>query len=524
MKGFGTGLIWGGLFGVAGLVIVSEVSPMPGEAARGAVVEEAMQAPAALPATEPSVAPEEPIATPPAAEPEEANADAPAEGNASAPAQENDAVPPEAEPVPSAAEITAPAGSEFLRPAPDSEPTAPASASDIATGTAPVVQAPAEAPAAPTASPEAAAAPRLDLAVPASPVVPDTPAEAPVIAALDDNRIGGGQAADAPPPPSAEVTPPPAELPPPPPLTPEEEALVETAPEILPEGDGAVLPADAPLAPDAPLPDGMGAEGEPPQAGFSGEVDGVTVGRLPRIGDAPAAEVADEAVDPNDLTPLKRYARPFENPDGKPVYAIVLVDTGEPELDRAKLAALPFPVTFALDPALPNVAELAAPYLEAGQEVVMLASSIPQGATAADLEVTFGAHAAALPQAVAVLDLPEGGFQNDRPLATQVIPIVRDQGRGLLTFDQGLNPADQVASRDGVPAATIFRRLDAEDEPAAAVRRYLDRAAFKAAQDGRVVVLGSTRPETIAALMEWSLEGRASTVALGPVSAAMTAE
>ena len=65
-------------------------------------------------------------------------------------------------------------------------------------------------------------------------------------------------------------------------------------------------------------------------------------------------------------------------------------------------------------------------------------------------------------------------------------------------------------------AATVFRALDAENEPAAAIRRYLDRAAFKAAQDGRVVVVGKTRPETIAALMEWSLEGRAGVSRLHP--------
>ena len=38
------------------------------------------------------------------------------------------------------------------------------------------------------------------------------------------------------------------------------------------------------------------------------------------------------------------------------------------------------------------------------------------------------------------------------------------------------------------------------------------RAAFKAAQEGRVTVVGSTRPETVAAIMEWSIEGRASSV------------
>ena len=137
-----------------------------------------------------------------------------------------------------------------------------------------------------------------------------------------------------------------------------------------------------------------------------------------------------------------------------------------------------------------------------------------RGATAADLEQTFQANAATLPETVAVLDLAVGGFQDDRPLATLVVPAIGAQGRGVLTYDRGLNAADQVARREGVPSAVAFRDLDAEGEDAQKIRRYLDRAAFKAAQEGRVVVVGSTRPETIAAVMEWTVEGRASSVAL----------
>jgi uncharacterized protein len=154
----------------------------------------------------------------------------------------------------------------------------------------------------------------------------------------------------------------------------------------------------------------------------------------------------------------------------------------------------------------------------------MLATGIPEGATPADLEQTFQAHAAALPEAVAVIDLADAGFQNDRQLATQLVPILAAQGRGLLTWDKGLNAADQVARREALPTAMVFRSLDAEGEDAAVIRRYLDRAAFKAAQEGAVTVVGQARPETVAALLEWAVEGRASTVALAPVSAVLTGQ
>jgi len=101
------------------------------------------------------------------------------------------------------------------------------------------------------------------------------------------------------------------------------------------------------------------------------------------------------------------------------------------------------------------------------------------------------------------------------------VPIIKDQGRGLVTFDAGLNAADQVARREDVAAAVIFRDLDGAGEDTPLIRRYLDRAAFKAAQEGRVVVVGTTRPETIAALIEWSIEGKGAAVALAPITAVL---
>jgi hypothetical protein len=115
-----------------------------------------------------------------------------------------------------------------------------------------------------------------------------------------------------------------------------------------------------------------------PVTGFSGAVDGVATGRLPRIGNAPEADPA-AVTDPALLDQIDRYARAFNNPQGRPVFTIVLIDRGDPGLDRAALAALPLPVTFVLDPTLPDVAGLANGCIAAGQEVAMLATAIPAG-------------------------------------------------------------------------------------------------------------------------------------------------
>lgn len=280
-----------------------------------------------------------------------------------------------------------------------------------------------------------------------------------------------------------------------------------------------------PVAPPEPAPS-LIAKDQPstfaPGAAVTESAKGVTTGRLPRIGDQ-AAE-ASAAAAPVELPALQQFAQDFDNPSAKPLFAIVLRDTGEADVDRATLAALPFPVSFVIDPLAPNAAAAAAIYRAAGQEVIMLASGIPAGAQASDLEQSFQSLDAALPQAVAVMDLAKDGFQDNRALASLVVPIIKSQGRGLITFNRGLNAADQVARREDVPSATIFRQLDAEGEDLPLIRRYLDRAAFKAAQEGRVVVLGDTKPETIAALMEWTVEGRASSVTLAPVTAVLSVD
>ena len=279
----------------------------------------------------------------------------------------------------------------------------PAAAEDLAVATAP------ETPSQPAAPAETVEAPLAGLDAPAGAAAPDQPGLL-----------------------LAEVAPAPADLPGPPPLTPEEEALLR---EIAEDGPGTALPSglvpeaapeapsEPPVAGEAPPEDQIlqpGGESStlPTVPALSGDAEGVTTGRLPRIGDA-AVDPAAAAKDAADDRPLAAFARPFDNPEAKPAFAIVLMDDGDEAIDRAALAALPFPVSFALDPAHPKAADHAAIYRAAGQEVVLLASGLPKGAVAADVEVAMEAMARALPETVAVMELPETAFQGDRPLAAR---------------------------------------------------------------------------------------------------------
>lgn len=260
-----------------------------------------------------------------------------------------------------------------------------------------------------------------------------------------------------------------------------------------------------------------------PQVDSDSTVAGVVIGRLVTVGDADAEPVLDEtdvAPPAEDLPPLRAYGTPFENIDGKPLFSIVLVDDPRQPLDPASLRDFPVPLSIAIDVRQADAQARAAAYLDAGFEVLMRIS-MPKGAKPQDLEVAYQNFAEIMPQAIAVLDDGGQGFQSDRMLLRQMVAILADSGLGLLTYDKGLNAAEQIAGQSGVASALVFRVMDAEDESAPVIRRYLNRAIFQASQAGYVIMVGSTRPANIAAISEWAQKARRASVAVAPVSAVL---
>jgi len=200
--------------------------------------------------------------------------------------------------------------------------------------------------------------------------------------------------------------------------------------------------------------------------------------------------------------------------------SIVLIDDAE-GLGSEALRDFPYPLTFALDPADPQAAEKMARHRAAGVEVMLIAD-LPAAASAQDAEVSMAVWLKALPETVGILEGTGTGIQGNRALSDQVTAIVGGSGRGLLTQDNGLNTVQKLAARDGVPSAVVFRDFDGAGQSPTVMRRFLDQAAFRAGQEGAVVMLGRLRPDTISALLLWGLQDRASRVALAPVSAVLT--
>ncbi len=340
---------------------------------------------------------------------------------------------------------------------------------------------------------------------------------------------------------------------------PQEQARAVAQPEVTepPQADGAVeaAPQDATAEADGPdaqteaqtaEPDTQVALAPKPRVLPAPDSQGVTIGTpvRPQIGtpantlvapDTPAPDAAPEdapetaeATDTAaDARPVTRFAQPFENPDDKPLMSIVLMDTGvdlEAEgIGLPALSSFPYPVSFAVDVALADAAERMERYRAEGFEVLAMVD-LPTGAQPSDAEVSLSVAMGALPQIVGVLEGTGEGLQANREVADQVTGILRDSGHGLVTQSRGLNSMPTLARREGVPAAPVFRDFDSAGQDARVIRRFLDQAAFRADQEGGVIMLGRLRPETIEALLVWGLADRAGSVALAPVSALLLAQ
>lgn len=92
-----------------------------------------------------------------------------------------------------------------------------------------------------------------------------------------------------------------------------------------------------------------------------------------------------------------------------------------------------------------------------------------------------------------------------------------------MLHSKGLNTAQKLALREGVPTGLIFRDFDSAGQKPEVIRRFLDQAASRAGQYGEVIMLGRVRSETILALVLWSLQDRTEQVELAPISAVLLA-
>lgn len=547
-RSFIAGSVAGLALSVAGLATVSLMAPVDGRPDAGdqaaladapapsaADVVPSGQVPAAEPASEADLAQTAPAPAPESA-PQPASGPAPAE--------------------PETSILDVPQGSEFTRPKEDGTAALPAADKGPDEAVAGVVSAPATGaeatpkgvdttsaspPDADAAKPSTALAETSPVAdaAPAAPVTTaeDAPATIapPLPAASPDSGgahvsgagiEGQGRATDVLP----EIAS--VDLPEAAPVLPAVPA--ETAPDVapsteitLPAPDDGPVPTDTESAekPRVLTLDPTVPSSEDVQVMPGGPVPGVNILRLPGTDAAPAASGVGTAEAPKaePLPPRRAFAARWQNPEDKPVMGVVIIDrgVGAGGLDPSALAALPFAVTIAIDPLRADAAAAAAAYRAAGDEVAILIGDEPAGATPADFEVAYQSFVQTLPQTVAVIGSPGAGFLRSSLSAQHLAALLSADGRGLVTYDQGLNPGRRAAEKAGVPVATIDRLFGAGDENMGTLSRELDRAAFAAGQKGQFVVALPSTPDAVTALVAWATGPSGSGVSLAPVSAVM---
>lgn len=251
----------------------------------------------------------------------------------------------------------------------------------------------------------------------------------------------------------------------------------------------------------------------------------------PRIG-TPAGSLVDRdrtdegtepaSVAPRGLDPFVANAEAFTPEEGRALMSIVLIDDAD-AIGAEALQDFPYPLTFALDPNDPRAVEKMRAHRAAGFEVMVMAD-LARDASPQDAETALAVWLDQLPSSVAVLEGVQTGFQGNRPLADQMAAALDAMGYGMVTQDAGLNTVQKLALRNGMPAGVVFRDFDGAGQDPRAIRRFLDQAAFRAGQEGAVIMLGRVQPDTISALLLWGLQDRASRVSLAPVSASLRAK
>ncbi len=221
-----------------------------------------------------------------------------------------------------------------------------------------------------------------------------------------------------------------------------------------------------------------------------------------------------------DSPPFLRFAQPFKGDANKPKMAIVLIDDGTSNIGIEALTTFPYPLSFAVDTSWKGAPDAMATYRASGFEVLAMVD-LPRGARASDVEVALPVMLATLPEAVGVIETPDAGLQDSREVISQVSDFLANSGHGLVLFPKGLNTAQKLAAKQGVPSTTVFRDFDSKGQNASTIKRFLSHAALKAGNEGGVVMVGRLRADTISALLLWGLQDRSDRLELAPVSQLM---
>jgi len=236
------------------------------------------------------------------------------------------------------------------------------------------------------------------------------------------------------------------------------------------------------------------------------------------------SDPVSNTTEPNRARPIEAFAVSKVPQEDKPILSIVLVVDEQNQVDIQAIKDLPFPLSLAINITNFEGERLMNLYRSNGFEVAAIVD-YPNTASAQEIEDTLISGLNRLDKTFAVIEGSAGNLQKTRARSEQTASILSQSGHGLLVHEKGLNTIVREAQTLGVPVRTIYRDLIEFTGDSRTIRRFLDGAAFRARQEGKdsaIVVTASLHPETLGALLLWSLKNRSQTVTMAPLSQALT--
>ncbi len=212
-------------------------------------------------------------------------------------------------------------------------------------------------------------------------------------------------------------------------------------------------------------------------------------------------------------------AQVFSDSQTRPLVSIILKVEN---IDQVRASySLAASVTLAIDVNNPEAANIAAAYRKVGGESLLLlpeANALPVGESPATIAANLNRYLTDDLQVIGMIDPTGNAVSNDDLMIHSVLSALATSGHAIVA-PQTHNVIG-TATNVGIPAAAFAEQPNIDGMPAISASK-IDQSVASIGSDDAVVIYGIANNATIITLSNWLASSTASSVMMGPVSAAI---
>ena len=145
--------------------------------------------------------------------------------------------------------------------------------------------------------------------------------------------------------------------------------------------------------------------------------------------------------------------------EGQPFMAVVLGNNCNMLLGPEVLGNLPFPIIIFVYWQT-DVHHAFMQYYRGARFEVALLLDLADGSGGEKATETLKGALTVVSEVTDILESRSGVLQNDQGVFSAIVDQLAASGHGLLVYDNGMNPALEMAKSLGLPAQSIYRSLD----------------------------------------------------------------